>query len=78
MSSRGSHGVNASISSLASITSGGGGTGGFVTQQRRLAEFATILGDFKLAVNVWESLRKDNKGGSVSILSSIPLLYFTF
>ncbi|KAL0579376.1 hypothetical protein V5O48_002652 [Marasmius crinis-equi] len=33
-------------------------------QQRRLAEFATILGDFKLAVSVWESLRKDSKGGS--------------
>ena len=39
-----------------------------VTQQRRLAEFATILGDFKLAVNVWESLRKESKGGSVSVL----------
>ena len=37
-------------------------------QQRRLAEFATILGDFKLAVNVWESLRKEGKGGSVSAL----------
>ncbi|KAF9270075.1 hypothetical protein L218DRAFT_848836 [Marasmius fiardii PR-910] len=33
-------------------------------QQRRLAEFATILGDFKLAVSVWESLRKESKGGS--------------
>ena len=39
-----------------------------VTQQRRLAEFATILGDFKLAVNVWESLRKESNGGSVSVL----------
>ncbi|KAF9455059.1 hypothetical protein P691DRAFT_800071 [Macrolepiota fuliginosa MF-IS2] len=34
------------------------------SQQRRLAEFATILGDFKLAVTVWESLRKESKGGS--------------
>jgi len=34
-------------------------------QQRRLAEFATMLGDFKLAVAVWEALRKESKGGSV-------------
>jgi len=34
-------------------------------QQRRLAEFGTILGDFKLAVTVWEALRKESKGGSV-------------
>lgn len=40
------------------------------TQQRRLAEFATVLGDYKLAVTVWESLRKDSKGGSVGILVS--------
>ncbi|KAJ7071158.1 ER-golgi trafficking TRAPP I complex 85 kDa subunit-domain-containing protein [Mycena amicta] len=40
------------------------------SQQRRLAEFATILGDFKLAVTVWESLRKDSKGGS----EVLPLL----
>ncbi|KAJ7596891.1 ER-golgi trafficking TRAPP I complex 85 kDa subunit-domain-containing protein [Mycena floridula] len=39
-------------------------------QQRRLAEFATILGDFKLAVTVWESLRKESKGGS----DILPLL----
>lgn len=39
------------------------GTG--VTQQRRLAEFSTILGDVKLATSVWESLRKEGKGGSV-------------
>ncbi|KAG6878643.1 hypothetical protein C0993_001166 [Termitomyces sp. T159_Od127] len=32
--------------------------------QRRLAEFATILGDLKLAVTVWEALRKDGQGGS--------------
>ncbi|CAK5264890.1 unnamed protein product [Mycena citricolor] len=31
---------------------------------RRLAEFATILGDVKLAVTVWEALRKESKGGS--------------
>ncbi|KAF8846247.1 hypothetical protein BDN67DRAFT_986591 [Paxillus ammoniavirescens] len=40
------------------------------TQQRRLAEFATILGDYKLAAGVWESLRKENKGGS----DILPLL----
>ncbi|KAF7306800.1 hypothetical protein MIND_00471700 [Mycena indigotica] len=40
------------------------------SQQRRLAEFATILGDFKLAVTVWESLRKESKGGS----DILPLL----
>ncbi|KZP10535.1 hypothetical protein FIBSPDRAFT_1051266 [Athelia psychrophila] len=47
------------------------------TQQRRLAEFATILGDFKLAVSVWEALRKDGKGGSEVLpilLSSSPAL----
>ncbi|KIJ68594.1 hypothetical protein HYDPIDRAFT_125323 [Hydnomerulius pinastri MD-312] len=40
------------------------------SQQRRLAEFATILGDYKLAAGVWESLRKENKGGS----DILPLL----
>ena len=35
------------------------------SQLRRLAEFATILGDYKLATAIWESLRKENKGGSV-------------
>ncbi|KAJ7900204.1 ER-golgi trafficking TRAPP I complex 85 kDa subunit-domain-containing protein [Mycena olivaceomarginata] len=40
------------------------------SQQRRLAEFATILGDFKLAVTVWEALRKEGKGGS----DMLPLL----
>ncbi|KAF8213184.1 ER-golgi trafficking TRAPP I complex 85 kDa subunit-domain-containing protein [Mycena galopus ATCC 62051] len=40
------------------------------SQQRRLAEFATILGDFKLAVTVWEALRKEGKGGS----EILPLL----
>lgn len=37
------------------------------SQQRRLAEFATILGDYKLAILVWEALRKDGKGGAVSL-----------
>ncbi|KAF8525181.1 ER-golgi trafficking TRAPP I complex 85 kDa subunit-domain-containing protein [Hysterangium stoloniferum] len=40
------------------------------SQQRRLAEFATFLGDLKLAVSVWESLRKDGRGGS----EVLPLL----
>ncbi|KAF9229138.1 hypothetical protein BS17DRAFT_742850 [Gyrodon lividus] len=40
------------------------------SQQRRLAEFATILGDYKLAAGVWESLRKESKGGS----DILPLL----
>ncbi|KAI6162059.1 ER-golgi trafficking TRAPP I complex 85 kDa subunit-domain-containing protein [Pisolithus thermaeus] len=35
------------------------------SQQRRLAEFATILGDHKLAIGVWESLQKEGKGGSL-------------
>ncbi|KIK70846.1 hypothetical protein GYMLUDRAFT_235261 [Collybiopsis luxurians FD-317 M1] len=39
-------------------------------QQRRLAEFATILGDFKLAVTIWEALSKEGKGGS----DVLPLL----
>ncbi|KZW02555.1 hypothetical protein EXIGLDRAFT_415091 [Exidia glandulosa HHB12029] len=33
-------------------------------QQRRLAEFATILGDFRLAIPVWEAWRKEGRGGS--------------
>jgi len=44
------------------------------TQQRRLAEFATVLGDYKLAVTVWESLRKDSKGGSVGHFGLIKRL----
>ncbi|KAF4623241.1 hypothetical protein D9613_002112 [Agrocybe pediades] len=40
------------------------------SQQRRLAEFATILGDYKLAIMVWEALRKESKGGS----DILPLL----
>ncbi|KAJ3870264.1 ER-golgi trafficking TRAPP I complex 85 kDa subunit-domain-containing protein [Lentinula novae-zelandiae] len=43
---------------------------GSPSQQRRLAEFATILGDFKLAVTVWETLSKEGKGGS----DILPLL----
>jgi hypothetical protein len=51
-----------SQSSISSIPAGGHPP---PSQQRRLAEFATILGDLKLAVNVWETLKKDGKGGSV-------------
>ncbi|TCD62768.1 hypothetical protein EIP91_006412 [Steccherinum ochraceum] len=59
-----SHAPNSSISSLTSVTSTGGGQAAvLVSQQRRLAEFATILGDFKLAISVWENLRKESKGG---------------
>lgn len=35
-----------------------------LSPQRRLAEFATFLGDFKFAVPIWESIRKEGKGGS--------------
>ncbi|EKM61151.1 uncharacterized protein PHACADRAFT_190295 [Phanerochaete carnosa HHB-10118-sp] len=66
----GSHAPSSSVTSLSSVSSLTGASEGTVTQQRRLAEFATILGDFKLAVNVWESLRKDSKGGS----DILPLL----
>ena len=45
--------------------------------QRRLAEFATILGDFKLAVTVWESMRKEGRGGSVGIRILSIYLEFT-
>jgi hypothetical protein len=38
------------------------------SQQRRLAEFATLLCDLKLAVSVWEALKKDGKGGSVGYI----------
>ncbi|KAJ8468953.1 hypothetical protein ONZ45_g17058 [Pleurotus djamor] len=71
-----SHGVSSSVSSLPGRTStqygtpNGANTSSAITQHRRLAEFATILGDFKLAVNVWESLRKESKGGS----DILPLL----
>jgi hypothetical protein len=62
------HSASASISSLpgrASPSIPSNGVANPPSQQRRLAEFSTILGDFKLAVMVWESLRKENKGGSV-------------
>ncbi|KAG8826095.1 hypothetical protein FRC19_009702 [Serendipita sp. 401] len=39
-------------------------------QTRRLAELATFLGDYKLAVQALESLRKEGKGGS----AILPLL----
>lgn len=51
-----------SQSSISSIAAGGQLP---PSQQRRLAEFATILGDLKLAISVWEMLKKDGKGGSV-------------
>ena|ERR1700761_6165097 len=51
-----------SLSSITSISAGGHPP---PTQQRRLAEFTTLLGDLKLAVSVWEALKKDGKGGSV-------------
>ncbi|KAI0321379.1 ER-golgi trafficking TRAPP I complex 85 kDa subunit-domain-containing protein [Amylostereum chailletii] len=54
------HSVTGSISSVASFS----GLVSSFPQQRRLAEFATILGDIKLAVSVWESTRKDGKVGS--------------
>lgn len=66
-----SHAASSSVTSLASISSASGATEGGVTQQRRLAEFATVLGDYKLAITVWETLRKDSKGGSVSISSVV-------
>ena len=52
-----------SLSSIAGIFPGGDPP----SQQRRLAEFATILGDLKLATSVWEVLRKDGKSGSVGL-----------
>jgi hypothetical protein len=54
-----------SQSSITSFSAGGHPP----SQQRRLAEFATILGDLKLAVNVWEALNKDGKSGSVGYTS---------
>ncbi|KAI0051657.1 hypothetical protein FA95DRAFT_1484733 [Auriscalpium vulgare] len=72
------HGQNSSISSVTSRTRSGSnssiasvGSGPPPPpQQRRLAEFATTLGDLKLAINVWETIRKDGKGGS----EILPLL----
>ncbi|KAG1716011.1 hypothetical protein ID866_1176 [Astraeus odoratus] len=79
------HGSSTSISSLptrshtysASQTSSSGPNIPPPSQQRRLAEFATILGDFKLAVGIWESLRKEGKGGSdvlPMLLSASPAI----
>ena len=59
------HQTNNSITSIASVSSSGTLVEGTVTQQRRLAEFATMLGDYKLAISVWEALRKEGRGGSV-------------
>ncbi|KAI0830719.1 ER-golgi trafficking TRAPP I complex 85 kDa subunit-domain-containing protein [Trametes gibbosa] len=70
VTSRLTHGQNSSVSSIASVTSVSTMGGGIVNQQRRLAEFATILGDYKLAISVWETLRKDGRGGS----DVLPLL----
>ncbi|KAI0036617.1 ER-golgi trafficking TRAPP I complex 85 kDa subunit-domain-containing protein [Vararia minispora EC-137] len=59
--------------SLSGSTSSGPGFPQWATtfpQQRRLAEFATILGDFKLAIPVWESARRESRGGS----EILPLL----
>lgn len=72
------HNPSSSVASLPrSSTSSinGPNTSSPPSQQRRLAEFATVLGDYKLAVTVWESLRKDLKGGSVR---PIPRSYFLF
>lgn len=54
----------------AAAASNAPGAGGAIGQQRRLAEFATVLGDYKLATGVWESLRKDGKAGA----EVLPLL----
>ncbi|KAI8981263.1 ER-golgi trafficking TRAPP I complex 85 kDa subunit-domain-containing protein [Trametes punicea] len=70
VSSRFTHGANSSVSSITSVTSVSTIGGGTVNQQRRLAEFATILGDYKLAISVWETLRKEGRGGS----DILPLL----
>ncbi|KAH6916862.1 ER-golgi trafficking TRAPP I complex 85 kDa subunit-domain-containing protein [Coprinopsis sp. MPI-PUGE-AT-0042] len=69
------HTTSSSISSLpghrGSVSSNTSPLGP-LAQPRRLAEFATILGDFKLAITLWESMRKESKGGSdvIPILSS--------
>jgi hypothetical protein len=54
---------------------GGSGPGtatGVLGEARRLAEFATVLGDYKLAVSVWDSLRKDGRGADVLPLVLAP------
>ncbi|KAG8880663.1 hypothetical protein FRB97_000617 [Tulasnella sp. 331] len=35
-----------------------------LSQHRRLAEFSTFLGDYKFAIPLWETIRKEGKGGS--------------
>jgi len=60
------HSISGSISSISSLAF----APTTFSQQRRLAEFATILGDIKLAIPVWESTRKEAKGGS----EILPLL----
>ncbi|TBU62053.1 ER-golgi trafficking TRAPP I complex 85 kDa subunit-domain-containing protein [Dichomitus squalens] len=70
INTRFSHGANSSVSSITSVTSVSNMGPGSVNQQRRLAEFATILGDYKLAISVWEALRKEGRGGS----DILPLL----
>ncbi|EIN14080.1 hypothetical protein PUNSTDRAFT_59603 [Punctularia strigosozonata HHB-11173 SS5] len=62
-SPRTSHSSTSSVPSIASSATLVGGSEP-LQQQRRLAEFATILGDLKLAVSIWESLRKEGRGGS--------------
>jgi hypothetical protein len=61
-----SHGHTGSQSSISSLSGGAGPP----AQQRRLAEFATILGDYKLATSIWELVRKEGRGGS----EILPLL----
>ncbi|KAG6818052.1 hypothetical protein H0H87_009207 [Tephrocybe sp. NHM501043] len=63
------HNMSSSVSSLPAraamnASAQGAGSASPPSQQRRLAEFATILGDLKLAFTVWETLRKEGKGGS--------------
>lgn len=67
-----SHSSSASVSSLPgrSMTLPANGAPGPPPRHRRLAEFATILGDFKLATSVFDSLRKESRGGS----DILPLL----
>jgi hypothetical protein len=71
------HHTSSSVASLprSSTSSNSSSTSSPPSQQRRLAEFATIIGDYKLAVTVWESLRKELKGGSVSCSSPFQTLH---
>ncbi|KAF8530987.1 ER-golgi trafficking TRAPP I complex 85 kDa subunit-domain-containing protein [Gautieria morchelliformis] len=70
------HHVNAYSNTVTHPTSSPASSGP-PPQQRRLAEFATFLGDIKLAVSVWEALRKEGRGGSEVLpllLSPSPIL----